>query len=110
MATLIPALGASASRMTSDERRLAKRLEQKLDDDSPARVRRAPGPTQLHPHFNVLHASRGLLILEVKDFHLQAIVRASKGEWPVTISDRDTYGKHITQPGSTHVRATPNRD
>lgn len=33
MATLIPALGACASRMTSGERRLAERLEQKLDDD-----------------------------------------------------------------------------
>ncbi len=33
MATLIPALGACVSRMTSGERRLAERLEQKLDDD-----------------------------------------------------------------------------
>ncbi len=33
MATLIPALGACVSRMTAGERRLAERLEQKLDDD-----------------------------------------------------------------------------
>jgi 7-keto-8-aminopelargonate synthetase-like enzyme len=33
MATLIPALGACASRMTAGERRLAERLEQKLDPD-----------------------------------------------------------------------------
>lgn len=33
MAILIPALGACTSRMTSGERRLAERLEQKLDDD-----------------------------------------------------------------------------
>jgi len=32
MATLIPALGACVSRMTSGEKRLAERLEQKLDD------------------------------------------------------------------------------
>jgi hypothetical protein len=32
MATLIPALGCCLSRMTSGERRLAERLEQKLDD------------------------------------------------------------------------------
>jgi hypothetical protein len=33
MATLIPALGACVSRMTGGERRLAERLEQKLDTD-----------------------------------------------------------------------------
>jgi hypothetical protein len=33
MATLIPALGACVSRMTAGERRLAERLEHKLDDD-----------------------------------------------------------------------------
>ncbi|OYU46618.1 MAG: hypothetical protein CFE44_01160 [Burkholderiales bacterium PBB4] len=33
MATLIPTLGTCVSRMTSGERRLADRLEQKLDDD-----------------------------------------------------------------------------
>ena len=33
MATLIPALGACLARMTSGEKRLAERLEDKLDDD-----------------------------------------------------------------------------
>ena len=33
MATLIPSIGACTSRMTSGERRVAERLEQKLDDD-----------------------------------------------------------------------------
>lgn len=33
MATLIPSIGSCVSRMTSGERRLAERLEQKLDDD-----------------------------------------------------------------------------
>jgi len=33
MATLIPAIGTCLPRMTSGERRLAERLEQKLDDD-----------------------------------------------------------------------------
>jgi ATP-dependent exoDNAse (exonuclease V) beta subunit len=33
MATLIPALGACVSRMTSGEKRLAERLEQNLDND-----------------------------------------------------------------------------
>ena len=33
MATLIPAMGSCVSRMTSGERRLAERLENKLDAD-----------------------------------------------------------------------------
>jgi hypothetical protein len=33
MATLIPAMGTCVSRMTTGEKRLAERLEQKLDDD-----------------------------------------------------------------------------
>ena len=33
MASLIPAIGTCLPRMTSGERRLAERLEQKLDDD-----------------------------------------------------------------------------
>jgi hypothetical protein len=38
MAILIPAIGSCTSRMTSGERRLAERLEQKLDDDYPRRA------------------------------------------------------------------------
>lgn len=34
MATLIPALGSCTARMTAGERRLAQRLEDKLDGDS----------------------------------------------------------------------------
>ena len=33
MAILIPSIGACVSRMTSGEKRLGERLEQKLDDD-----------------------------------------------------------------------------
>lgn len=38
MATLIPSLSTCASRMTTGERRLAERLERKLDDDYLAKV------------------------------------------------------------------------
>ena len=55
METLIPATGTCVSRMTGGERRLAERLEQKLDDDyllwydvlhqrqMPVEMRRGPG-------------------------------------------------------------------
>lgn len=83
MATLIPALGSCVSRMTSGEKRLAERLEQKLDDDYLLWYDVPVGPQQLHPDFIVLHPSRGLLILEVKDFRLSTIVQADKDSWTI---------------------------
>ncbi len=78
MATLIPALGACVSRMTSGERRLAERLEKKLDDDYLLWYDVPVGPRQAHPDFVVLHPRRGLLILEVKDWRLATLQRADK--------------------------------
>lgn len=78
MASLIPALGACASRMTSGERRLAERLEQKLDDDYLLWYDVPIGPKQTHPDFVLLHPWRGLLILETKDWKLETILRANR--------------------------------
>lgn len=67
MAVLIPALGSVTGRMTPGERRLAERLERKLDADYLLWYDVPIGPKQAHPDFVVLHPSRGLLVLEVKD-------------------------------------------
>lgn len=60
-------------RMTSGERRLAQRLEEKLEDDYLLWYDVPVGKKQLHPDFIVLHPSRGLFILEVKDWKLDTI-------------------------------------
>ena len=83
MAILIPTKGACLPRMTSGEKRLADRLEDKLDDDYLLWYDVPVGPQQLHPDFIVLHPSRGLLILEVKDFRLATIVEADKDQWTI---------------------------
>ena len=83
MATLIPALGACTSRMTSGERRLAERLESKLDDDYLLWYDVPVGPTNSHPDFVVIHPRRGLLILEVKDWKLSTIQSADKQTWTI---------------------------
>jgi hypothetical protein len=83
MATLIPALGACASSMTSGERRLAERLEQKLDADYLLWYDVPIGPKQTHPDFVVMHPRRGLLILETKNWKLETIQRATRQVWDI---------------------------
>ena len=88
MATLIPALGSCTGRMTPGERRLAQRLEQKLDADYLLWYDVPVGPKQSHPDFVVLHPRRGLLILEVKDWKPGTIVQADKESWVILADGR----------------------
>ena len=83
MATLIPALGACVSRMTTGERRLAERLEQKFDDDCLLWYDVPIAPLQSHPDFLLMHLRRGLLVLEVKDWNIATIERAGKQTWDI---------------------------
>jgi len=64
--------------MTAGERRLAERLEQKLDDDYLLWYDVPVGPKQSYPDFVLLHPRRGLLILETKDWKLETIQRATR--------------------------------
>jgi hypothetical protein len=84
MATLIPAMSACVSRMTSGEKRLAERLEQKLDDDYWLWYDVPMGPRNTHPDFCVMHPRRGILVLEVKDWKLgSTILQADKQNWEI---------------------------
>jgi hypothetical protein len=83
MATLIPAMSACVSRMTSGEKRLAERLEQKLDDDYWLWYDVPMGPRNTHPDFCVMHPRRGILVLEVKDWRLGTILQADKQNWEI---------------------------
>ena len=83
MAILIPSIGTCVSRMTSGEKRLAERLEQKLDDDYLLWYDVPIGPKYSHPDFVVMHPQRGLLVLEVKDWRLSTIQRADKQNWEI---------------------------
>ena len=73
MAALIPAIGTCVSRMTGGERRLAYRLELKLEDDWLLWYDVPLGPRNVHPDFVVFNPRRGLLVLEVKDWKLDTI-------------------------------------
>ena len=78
MVVLIPALSSCAGRMTSGERRLAERLQQKLEDDYLLWWDVPIGPKQTRPDFVVVHPRRGALILETKDWYLDTIRKATR--------------------------------
>src|SRR5256885_8166214 len=71
VAVLIPAMGAGVGGMTPGERRLAERLEQKLEDDYMLLDDVPIGPKQTHPDFVGIHPRRGVLILETKDWRVE---------------------------------------
>ena len=76
-------MGSCVSRMTSGERRLAERLEQKLDDDYRLWYDVPMGPKNAHPDFCVMHPRRGILVLEVKDWKTSTILQADKQNWEI---------------------------
>ena len=69
--------------MTPGERRLAERLEQKLDDDYLLWYDVPVGPRYSHPDFVVMHPRRGVLVLEVKDWRLSTIKQADRQSWEI---------------------------
>lgn len=83
MATLIPSYGSCAGRMTPGERRLAQRLESKLEDDYLLWYDVPVGPQHLHPDFIILHPHRGIFVLEVKDWRLETLQSVTPDEFEI---------------------------
>ncbi len=69
--------------MTSGERRLAERLEAKLDEDYLLWYDVPMGPRNAHPDFCVMHPRRGILVLEVKDWRLSTLLKVDKQTWEI---------------------------
>ncbi len=82
-AILIPALSTCRPRMTEGEKRLAERLEKKLEDDYLVWYDVPIGPKQSHPDFVVLHPRRGLLILETKHWKIETVHHATRQAWEI---------------------------
>jgi hypothetical protein len=79
MSTLIPSITACKFD-TTGERRFARLLETKLEDDYRCWYNVPIGPKRLHPDFIVMHPQRGIIILEVKDWRLTTIQSMSHDE------------------------------
>ncbi|MGN6740241.1 3'-5' exonuclease [Dyella sp.] len=89
MATLIPTRNSCLPRMTSGEKRVSERLEQKLEDDYLIWYDVPVGLKQRHPDFVIVHPRRGLLVLEVKDWKTETIQQADSTQFTL-ITDRGT--------------------
>ena len=75
MAVLIPSIG-NCGFANGGERRVAERLEDKLENDYLCWYDVPLGPANAHPDFVDFHPRRGLLILEVKDWRRAASAAA----------------------------------
>ncbi|HHJ18882.1 MAG TPA: DNA helicase II [Gammaproteobacteria bacterium] len=81
MAEIIPPLNKfTLSRMTSGEKRVARRLQHLLEDDYLVWYDIPVGKQRRYPDFIILHPSRGLLFLEVKDWKPSTLKHISKSE------------------------------
>ncbi len=81
MAEIIPSLSRhTLGRMTAGERRFARRLEALLEDDYLVWYDIPLGRNRRYPDFIVLHPSRGLLFLEVKDWKPENLKRINKSD------------------------------
>ena len=79
MATLVPSLGA-ARFDTRGELRLAERLKDFLEENACIWHNLPMGPRGRHPDFVIIHPSKGLLVLEVKDWRQETLVGANKSD------------------------------
>lgn len=97
MANLIPALNSCLGKMTSGEKRFARRLEQLLEDDYLCwyEPRVGVGSRQRYADFVIVHPQRGLLLLEVKDWKLDTIRRIDRQSVELLTS---TGLKTVTNP------------
>jgi hypothetical protein len=85
MSTLIPSI-ASCKFDTTGERRFARLLEAKLEDDYLCWYNVPIGPSRLHPDFIIMHPQRGLLVLEVKDWRLSTIQSINSHEATIVVN------------------------
>ncbi len=105
MAKIIPSWHNMTS-ITNGEKRLAQRLESKLEDDYLIWFDVAIGKKHQHPDFIILHPNRGILVLEVKDWKQTTILSANRQEFKLlTPGDKVATTKNPINQARSYVLA-----
>jgi len=87
LAKLIPPLNQyTLSKMTAGEKRVARRLAALLEDDYWVWYDIPVGDKRRYPDFIILHPSRGILFLEVKDWKPSTVKRIRKTDVELLVS------------------------
>lgn len=105
MSTIIPSITTWKSEATPGERRFARLLETKLEDDYRCWYNVPIGPKRLHPDFIIMHPRRGILILEVKDWRLSTIRAMNHDEAELLIHGQIVKQKNPLEQSRYHATA-----
>ncbi|NEZ65150.1 DNA helicase II [Leptolyngbyaceae cyanobacterium CCMR0082] len=95
--------------MWPGERRLAERLQQKLESDYLLWYNVPVGHKRQRPDFIVLHPLRGIIILEVKDWSLDNIKEVNPDSWTVLTSEGNKSFKHPLEQAKSYTLAIANQ-
>ncbi|MEI6209848.1 MAG: 3'-5' exonuclease [Desulfuromonadales bacterium] len=104
MAVLIPSI-STCKFDAPGERRFARLLEAKLEDDYLCWFNVPIGPARLHPDFIILHPQRGLIILEVKDWKLSTIQSINHHEATLLVNGGSLKQKNPLEQARTYAMA-----
>jgi len=104
MATLIPSI-STCKFDSPGEKRFARLLEAKLEDDYLCWFNVPIGPARLHPDFIILHPQRGILILEVKDWRLSTIQKISNHQATILVNGSPMTVKNPMEQARVYAMA-----
>jgi DNA helicase IV len=105
MSTIIPSISTWKSEATLGERKFARLLEAKLEDDYLCWYNVPIGPKRLHPDFIIMHPRRGIIILEVKDWKLSTIRTMNQYETELLIHGQIVKQKNPLEQARDYATA-----
>lgn len=88
MATFVQSIHQNSRTITSGERRFGQRLHSHLEDDYLVWFNVPVGRARRYPDYVILHPRRGLLVLEVKDWKVEALRKMDKLRWEVELGGK----------------------
>ena len=107
MAEMIPPLNAETlSRMTAGEKRFAQRLLAFLEDDYIVWYDIPIGNQRRYPDFIVLHPSRGLLFLEVKDWKRSTLKKINPSQITLFVDSGSKKAQHPLEQAREYACCT----